>query len=89
MRMMVIYLLCMPAMAGNTTYQQHKAVHACVGMGVAWAGKELGYPKTGIALAWGLGIGKELYDADHGGSFRCGDICWTGIPATITFSIRW
>ena len=41
-------------------------------------------------IAFGLGIAKELYDKKHGGSFRCGDVAWTGMPgATLSISFRW
>ena len=65
------------------TYVTHKAAHAVIGVAVC-------YPKTGIAIAFGLGIAKELYDKKHGGSFRCGDVAWTGMPgATLSISFRW
>jgi len=89
MKKLLAFLLCVPMLAGNAEYNRRKACHALAGIGVAWSCKKLGYPKTGIALAWCLGIGKELYDQKHGGRFRCGDIAWTGGPATLTFSIRW
>lgn len=92
MRRFLILFLCLPSFAmtpARRTYVEHKAAHALVGIGVAYTGERLGYPKTGIAVAWGLGIAKELYDRKHGGRFRAGDVAWTGAPATITFSVRW
>lgn len=93
MRRLLILFLCLPAFAmtpARQTYVEHKAAHALVGVGIAWAGQELGYPKTGIAVAWGLGIAKELYDRKHGGRFRAGDVAWTGAPATVfSISVRW
>jgi hypothetical protein len=71
------------------TYVEHKTVHALVGLGVAEFGRRQGYPKTGIAVAWGLGVAKELYDRKHGGRFRAGDVAWTGAPATVSISVRW
>ena len=93
----IMLALCLPlsaqdvsSMSPRETYVTHKTAHALVGIGVAWAGHELGYPKTGIACAWGLGIAKELYDRKHGGRFRVGDVIWTGAPATVfSVSVRW
>ena len=74
----------------HTVYVKHKAAHAVAGMAVAYTGAKLGYPKTGIALAWAAGIGKELYDQKHGGSFRTGDVLWTGAPATVfSYTFKW
>jgi hypothetical protein len=71
-------------------YVKHKALHAIGGIGIAWVGHEMGYPKTGVALAFGVGIAKELYDQKHGGSFRAGDVAWTGMPAAaISIAFRW
>ena len=84
-----LLLLCLPLLAGDRTYARHKALHALGGILVYEGAKQLGHPKTGLALAWGLGIGKEIYDQRHGGSFRAGDVAWTGLPATVCFSVRW
>ena len=85
--------ICAPLMCmtpARQTYVTHKAAHAVIGVAVCYAGAGLGYPKTGIAVAFGLGIAKELYDKKHGGSFRCGDVAWTGMPgATLSISFRW
>jgi len=75
--------------AGSAEYNRRKAGHALVGIAVYGAFYHFGYPKTGVAVAFGLGVGKELYDERHGGRFRCGDVAWTGCPAMVTFSIRW
>ena len=89
--------LCLPLYSQDVsfispreTYVARKTAHALVGMGVIWAGHELGYPKTGIACAFGLGVAKELYDRKHGGRFRAGDVAWTVMPgAVISVSVRW
>jgi len=73
----------------RSTYESHKAVHALGGLAVYEFAKVQGHPKTGLALAWGLGIAKEVYDKRHGGRFRPGDAAWTGAPATVAFSVRW
>lgn len=92
MRSLICFILCLPAFAmtpARQTYVEHKAIHALVGISVAEFGRAKGYPKTGIAVAWGLGIAKELYDRKHGGRFRAGDVAWTGAPATLSISVRW
>lgn len=71
-------------------YVTHKAFHAVGGMFIYWAFEDLGYPKTGVFMAWLAGIAKELIDKKRGGSFRCGDIAWTGAPATVIYvSFKW
>lgn len=89
LRTLALSALCLPLCAGSAEYNRRKAAHALIGIGVAFTGEKLGYPKTGIALAWGLGVGKELYDQRHGGRFRAGDVAWTGAPATFVIAIRW
>ena len=90
MRAALLTSLALRLMAGDrSVYVQHKAAHAAIGMAVYEVGKASGHPKTGLALAFGLGIGKELYDRKHGGSFRAGDVAWTTVPATISFSFKW
>ena len=92
MRRFLILFLCLPSFAmtpARRTYVEHKAVHALVGIGVAEFARQKGYPKTGVAVAFGLGIAKELYDRKHGGRFRAGDVAWTGAPATLSISVRW
>lgn len=88
-----LLLLVTPLMAQpspRTVYVTHKTAHALVGLTVAYTFAELGYPKTGVVTAWLLGVLKELYDQRHGGSFRAGDVAWTGAPATVfTVSFRW
>ena len=83
MRHLILALLALTLSASDRSYYVNRKVgHAVVGMGVAWAGHELGYPKTGIA--------KELYDRKHGGKFRAGDIMWTAAPATVvSISFKW
>ena len=82
MRRFLILFLCLPSFAmtpARRTYVEHKAVHALVGIGVAEFGRRQGYPKTGVAVAFGLGIAKELYDRKHGDG-SCSDVAWTGRP---------
>jgi len=77
-------------LSARETYVTHKAFHAMGGVMVYYAFADAGYPKTGLAVAWGLGIAKELYDRKHGGRFRAGDVAWTGAPATlIQVSFKW
>jgi hypothetical protein len=73
----------------HTVYVKHKAFHALAGLAIYGVGAELGHPQVGLGLAWGAGIGKELYDQRHGGSLRAGDVVWTGLPATVVFVVRW
>lgn len=90
MRILLLFLLSLSLLAGDAEYNRRKAAHALIGIGVAFTGEKLGYPKVGLALAFGLGVGKELYDQRHGGSFRAGDVAWTGGPAlVISFRHRW
>jgi hypothetical protein len=93
LRRIIPLLICFNMMAmepDRKVYVQHKAAHAVVGIGVAWVGHELGYPKTGLAVAFGLGVAKELYDRKHGGKFRGGDVAWTTLPAvTVSYSLKW
>ncbi len=91
MKPLILALLCLPALASDRSYYVNRKIgHAAVGIGIAWAGHELGYPKTGIAVAFGVGIAKELYDRKHGGKFRAGDVAWTAAPgAVISFSFKW
>ena len=77
-------------MTPRQTYVFHKTVHAIGGISVVYLGHVLGLPKSGLAFAWALGAAKELYDSKHGGSFRVGDIAWTGMPATVlAILMRW
>lgn len=78
-----------PAQSSRRVYVEHKAAHALAGLAVYELGKAAGHPRTGLAIAFGLGIAKELYDRHHGGSFRAGDVAWTGGPATVAFSFKW
>lgn len=91
MRHLILALLTLTLSASDRSYYVNRKVgHAVVGMGIVWAGHELGYPKTGIAVAWGLGIAKELYDRKHGGKFRAGDVAFTAVPATVvSISFKW
>lgn len=90
MRVSVLFLaLGLSLAAGDQEYNRHKAIHALAGFAVYEVAKHYGHPRTGVALAWGLGIAKELHDQRHGGRFRAGDVAWTGAPATLTFSVRW
>ena len=77
--------------SARETYVTHKAFHAVGGIMIYWAFEELGYPKTGVVMAWLAGIAKEWFDKNRGGSFRGGDIAWTGAPATVvfSFSVKW
>lgn len=90
MRKLLPLLLCLPVM-GETrqNYVQHKAAHALVGLAVYETFKVAHRPKTGLAVVFGLGVAKELYDRKHGGRFRPGDVAWTVAPATLTYSVRW
>ena len=88
-RALLLLLATAAATAGDRDYNRHKAVHALAGLAIYEVSKHYGHPKTGLALAWGLGIAKELHDQRHGGRFRAGDVAWTGAPATLTFSVRW
>lgn len=71
-------------------YVKHKAVHALVGLGLAYYFNELGFPKTGLTLVLALGVAKELFDQSRGGRFRAGDVAWTIGPATVLIvALRW
>ena len=89
----LIPFLCAPIMAmtpDRKTYVEHKAIHAVISLGICYTANEMGYPKTGVAIAFGLGLAKELYDKKHGGRFRVGDVAWTTMPgATLTIAYRW
>lgn len=72
------------------TYIRHKAVHALVGLGLAYYFNEMGFPKTGLTLVLALGVAKELFDQSRGGRFRAGDVAWTIGPATVLIvALRW
>ena len=75
--------------SSRTIYLKHKSVHALGGLAVYQLGKVSGHPKTGLAMAWGIGVAYESYEQRHGGRFRAGDIAWTVAPATLAFSVRW
>ena len=68
-------------------YVFHKTVHAIAGIALATLVNHLGNPYMGIASAWLLGIAKEIYDQNSGGSFGAGDVAWTGAPATVVLML--
>ena len=90
MRAALLCLLFLPLVCGDrSTYEHHKLVHVAAGIAVYEVCKLNGAPKTGVALAFGLGIAKETYDKRHGGKFRGGDVAWTSGPAAFCFAVRW
>ena len=64
-------------------YIRHKSVHALVGIVLCLIGHSIGHPWEAATVSFLLGIGKELYDAGHGGAFRAGDVAWTCLPGAL------
>jgi len=67
----------------RTVYVKHKTAHALGGLGLVFACYVMNDLMLGVALAWIVGVSKELLDKNMGGAFRIGDVLWTGAPATL------
>jgi len=68
-------------------YIRHKSVHALVGITLCLIGQHIGYPWEAATLAFFLGVGKEMWDVNHGGAFRAGDVAWTCLPGAVLLLI--
>ena len=61
----------------RTVYVKHKAVHAIAGLLIYLALFHVIIPALALAVVFTVGVSKEVFDKNNGGSFRVGDIAWT------------
>lgn len=67
MRTLLLLTLAVSLQAQPFIQQRDKQLHAAVGFSIAFTGSGFKHPKAGLALAIGVGVGKELYDRRHAG----------------------
>jgi hypothetical protein len=92
-RRLITLTLCLLAAlpCGASTFLEHKSLHVIAGASIGLVAAKYDHPKTGIALAFGVGMAKEWFDERGHESYasRRRDVLITGLPAVITVRIKW